>query len=185
MGAWGVTARQSDYGLDMLALIVEKYLKPIDFNHFDVKGIMDFCKNHIIEGIKKEEEAYLGEDEDVQEYIDVNLPDRYNTVICLVAESLTEYAKNGLFVIFDYEANTERYITKFIYTDSVLKELLRALRKMFNPKSWIYRSWFDEDTRQEWISHMKMLCNSIEGLRSQAAAESTENLKKPIRGRQP
>ena len=68
MGAWGVTARQSDYGSDMLALIEADYLKPIGFKHFDVKGIMEFCKNHIIEGIRREEGPYVSDSKEMRQY---------------------------------------------------------------------------------------------------------------------
>lgn len=29
MGAWGITMRESDYGLDLLSIIVEEQLKPV------------------------------------------------------------------------------------------------------------------------------------------------------------
>ena len=165
MGSWGVTARESDYGLDLLALIETDYLKPTGFKHFDVKDVMDFCKNYIIDGIRREQEPYLGEDEDIQEYIDANLPYRYDTVIQLVAECLSEYAQNSEFLIDDYEANVEIRITEFIFTESILDELLEELHKMLDPKSWLYKSWFEDSTRQEWIAHMKMVCDSIVGLK--------------------
>ena len=165
MGAWGTTARESDNGLDTLALIEVKCLKPVGFKHFDVKAILDFCKNHIIEGIKKEEEPWLREDDDIQEYIDANLPHRYDSVIKLVASCLTEYAQNGVFIIEDYEAKTKMRITEFIYTDSVLDEILGELKNMLNPEHFEYTSWFQDDDRQAWKSHMQMMCDSIASLK--------------------
>ena len=31
MGSWGITMRESDYGLDLLNVIIEEQLKPIQF----------------------------------------------------------------------------------------------------------------------------------------------------------
>ena len=165
MGSWGVRARESDYGLDLLARIETEHLKPIEFKHFDVKGIMEFCKNHIIDGIRRENEPYLKEGEDVQYYIDANLPDRYDTVVQLVAECLAEYAQNGVFIIWDYSADTEMQISDFIFTDSVLDELLEELHKMLDPEHEVYASWFGDSYFRKWKSHMKMMCDSLVSLK--------------------
>jgi len=161
VGSWGVKARQSDYGLDMLALIETNYLKPIDFKCFDVKGIMDFCKQHIIKGIRREEEPYLSEDDDIQEYIDANLPYRYDTVIRLVAECVAEYLQNRVFIIKEYNTNKKMRISEFIFADGVLGELLEALKKMLDPNHDTYKSWIGDETLAEWKTHMQMLCDTI------------------------
>ncbi|MCL2853290.1 MAG: hypothetical protein FWE20_09715, partial [Defluviitaleaceae bacterium] len=148
-------------------------LKPIGFGYFDVKGIMEFCKNHIIEGIRRENESFLKKERVgkklseklIQENIDIMFPSRYGTAVLLVAECLAEFSKKGVFVIEDYEAGAEMKITEFIFTDSVLDELLEELHKMLDPDHDAYTSWFEEDTRQQWIAHMKMVCDSIEGLK--------------------
>jgi len=180
MGAWGVTARESDYGLDTLTRIEMDYLKPIDFKHFDVKGVMEFCRNHIIEGLRREHEPYVKNKERLQYYIDANLPYRYNTVIQLVAECLSEFSQKGVFVILDYEAKKKMKIEEFIFTGSVLDELLEELYKMLDPTHDVYTSWFEEDTRQEWIAHMKMMCDSIVKLKSSA---SPKKPKKPAKAK--
>lgn len=36
MGAWGITERESGYGLDLLGTIVAKQLKAVDFATFNV-----------------------------------------------------------------------------------------------------------------------------------------------------
>ncbi len=36
MGTWGITMRQSDYGLDMLNSIMEQQLQKTDFKSFNV-----------------------------------------------------------------------------------------------------------------------------------------------------
>ena len=36
MGSWGITMRESDYGLDLLGAIVDRQLKELDFSTFKV-----------------------------------------------------------------------------------------------------------------------------------------------------
>jgi len=165
MGAWGVTARESDSGLDYLHIAKVKCLEPIDFLNFDVNNIMETLKNHIIDVIRRENEPHVKNKERVQEYIDANLPVEYTTVVLLLAECLTEYHQNGEFIIHDYEANTDRKITKFIYTSITIDELLKNLHEMLNPEHWLYQSWFEDNTREEWKSHMKTMCDSLISLK--------------------
>ena len=165
MGAWGVTARQCDYGLDTLALIEKECLKPIGFRHFDVKCILEHCKNHIINEVIRENAPYTQEGEDIQEYIDDALSRKYDTAIMLVVECLADYFQTGVFRIRDYEANTEMEITTFIFTDNLLDELYNELQKMLDPKHSQYKSWIGDDTLQKWKLHMKFLCDSLIALK--------------------
>jgi len=165
MGAWGITAKESDSGLDTLALIEVNCLKPIGFRHFDVKGISDFLNNHFTKGFLKENEGYIKEGEDYQEYLDDYLSRRRPNAAMLIAECLAEYSKNGVFLIQDYDENVEMQITEFIYTDSILDEILGELKEMLDPENWQYKSWFEEDDRKKWVAHMKMMCDSIESLK--------------------
>lgn len=165
MGDWGVTARQSDSGLDYLHVAIEKCLKPINFNYFDVKYIMETLENHIIEKIRQENEPYVEDKERIQEYIDANFPHEYNTVILLVSECLTEYHLKGKITLYDYEVETDREIFKFIYTDDVLDELFEKLHEMLDPEHWLYKAWFEDETREEWLSHMKEMCDSLSSLK--------------------
>lgn len=165
MGSRGVTARESDCGLDYLIIATEKCLKPINFKYFDVKDIMDTLKNHITDAVRREHISYLEDKEDVQEYIDANLPQKLDAVVLLIAECLSKYHQNGEFILYDYEANTERKITEFIYTDNILDDLLKALNEMLGPEHWEYKSWIRDSDRKEWISHMKMMCDSLVSLK--------------------
>ena len=53
MGAWGVTMRESDYGLDLLASIEDRQLKAVDFSTFNVADALEVIKADIME------EAYV------------------------------------------------------------------------------------------------------------------------------
>ena len=173
MGAWGITSRESDAGLDTLALIETDILKPIGFKYFDVKSVMEFCKDRIIEDLRREYDPYLKSkkltkkvfNELLQGNIDVMFPSHYSTAVLLVAECLVAFIEKGVFVINDYESKMDMEISKFIFTNSVLDELLQELRKLLNPTHDAYTSWLDDNIRQEWIKHVKMMCDSIETLK--------------------
>jgi len=160
MGSWGVSARESDTGLDYLALIKKNCLKPIDFKYFDVHAALEMLRNHIISGIKKENKRSLSKNL-IWEYIDYNFPHSYNYAVLLVAECLAEYLKKGEFVIEDYESKTERKITEFIFTDSDLYELLKELYEMSNPNHNFTKSWFEEETRKKSQAHIEKLCKTL------------------------
>ena len=44
MGSWGITMRESDYGLDLLATIVATQLKVADFSTFNVTDALEVIK---------------------------------------------------------------------------------------------------------------------------------------------
>ena len=51
MGSWGITMRESDYGLDLLNVIIEEQLKPIQFAYFDTGKAIGVLRQHILEEI--------------------------------------------------------------------------------------------------------------------------------------
>lgn len=53
MGAWGVTMRESDYGLDLLELIRDSLLVGIDYKYLNVAEAIELLRKHILDEIKK------------------------------------------------------------------------------------------------------------------------------------
>ena len=53
MGSWGITMRQSDYGLDLLGTIVDTKLKGADFATFNVTDALEAIKADIMEEIRQ------------------------------------------------------------------------------------------------------------------------------------
>ena len=53
MGSWGITMRQSDYGLDLLGTIVDTQLKAANFATFNVAEAIDVLRQDILEEIKR------------------------------------------------------------------------------------------------------------------------------------
>ena len=58
MGSWGITMRQSDYGLDLLGTIVDTRLKTADFLSFHVADALELIKTVIIEEIRHSTRGY-------------------------------------------------------------------------------------------------------------------------------
>lgn len=53
MGAWGITVRQSDDGLDLLGIIVDTNLKEADFTTFNVTDALEVINVDIMEEIRQ------------------------------------------------------------------------------------------------------------------------------------
>ena len=53
MGAWGITMRESDYGLDLLGTVVKAQLKQTDFSVFHVTEAIELLRQDILEEIKR------------------------------------------------------------------------------------------------------------------------------------
>ena len=53
MGSWGITMRQSDYGLDLLGAIIDTQLKEADFAVFNVSDTLEIIKTDIMEEIRR------------------------------------------------------------------------------------------------------------------------------------
>ncbi len=53
MGAWGITVRQSDDGLDLLDTIVAEQLRKVNFAAFNVSEAVTLLKQNIQEEIEQ------------------------------------------------------------------------------------------------------------------------------------
>ena len=51
MGSWGITMRQSDYGLDLLGTIVDTQLKAVNSLTFKVANALEVIKADIVKEI--------------------------------------------------------------------------------------------------------------------------------------
>ena len=173
MGSWGVKAMQSDFGLDLLIIVEERYLQGVKFKTFHVKHITELLRAYIIDEFTKE--SYGWESEYIDFFYSYTFPYRYDEMIILIAECLTEYLSTGRFAIniFEKGSNNPRRkkITEFIFTDDDLNCLLTNLRNVLNPECGLYESWKDSKSFDEWQAHIKGLIASIEKQVKQAESE--------------
>ena len=75
MGSWGITERESDYGLDLLGTIVNTQLKAVDFATFNVADALEIIKADIMEEIRKASRGCSAED--LVFYFSENFPQNF------------------------------------------------------------------------------------------------------------
>lgn len=164
MGEWGVTMRQSDYGLDLLDLIIDKQLRKIDFNCFHVLEAIELLRLKILDEIKKENRG--GTQEELDFYIELNFQRDFEQAVLLVAECLTDYYEHGELVVHDFsqknEGQSERHIREFIVTDEDLRLLLTEARNALSPESELRKSWEESEHFEEWQAYVNVICRILE-----------------------
>ena len=83
----------------------------------------------------------------------------------LIAECLADYYRTGELVVYDYVGGNydpiEHRIKKFVVTENDLHLLMGELKNVQNPEHWLYRSWFRDETREEWLTHIQSVYQSL------------------------
>lgn len=163
MGTWGITMRQSDYGLDMLNSIMEQQLQKTDFKSFNVPEAIELLKADILDEIEtanrgcspKLLEAYTAE----------MFPYRFSQAAQLLAECTADFCRNGELVVDEYlgdqEGFVKRHVPEITATEDSIQILLEELSKVQEPTNAIYQSWFEDSTREAWLAHMRELSQTL------------------------
>lgn len=170
MGTWGITMRQSDYGLDMLSVLVEQQLKKTDFRSFSVPEAIELLKADILDEI---EYANRGcSPKQLEEFTAEMFPDRFSQAAQLIAECTEDFWRNGELVVNQYlrdkQEFIERHVPEIMATEASIQTLLDELSKVQDPNHAIYQSWFKDSDREAWLAHTKEL--------SQTLKENTQTL---------
>lgn len=167
MGAWGITMRESDYGLDLLSVIVEEQLKPVQFAYLDTVKAIELLRQHILDEIKHCNRECSQEELDY--YIEINFPRDFTQAALLIAECLGEYYRTGELVFYEYIEKTcelqERHVKQVIAAGEALPVLLEEVGRVQDPDHEIYQSWIREETRQKWLAHIRALREILEAHR--------------------
>ena len=163
MGSWGITERESDYGLDLLATIAATQLKAVDFAVFNVAEAMDVITAHIMEVIRKDCRSCSAET--LVHFFGINFPQKFTHGALLIAECLADYYRTGELIVTEYVGGNDdpvdHHIKEFIVTGADLKILLDELQSVQNPEHEYYQSWFCEDTRQQWLTHIQAVYQTL------------------------
>ena len=116
MGAWGITVRQSDDGLDLLDTIVAGQLRKVDFSAFNVSEAIALLNQTIQEEIEQYRQKPPSKITDL--YISETLMHNFTNAAILVAECLYGYYQTGELVVYDYVGENydpvEYHIKNFI-----------------------------------------------------------------------
>ena len=164
MGSWGITMRQSDYGLDLLGSIVEAQLKKVEFSTFNVAEAIGLLRRDILDEIKRANQGCPPEKLDY--YINANFPRDFTQAALLIAECLADYYRAGELTVTEYVGENydpvDHHIKGVTVTNAELKILLDELRKVQDPEHEIYQSWFEDSDCEKWLAHIRSVQQSLE-----------------------
>ena len=164
MGAWGITVRQSDDGLDLLDTIVAEQLRKVNFAAFNVSEAVTLLKQNIQEEIEQYKQKPPSKTTDF--YISETLMHNFTDAALLVAECLYDYYQTGELVVYDYVGENydpvEYHIKNFIITGKDLPPLLAELKNVQSPEHWKYQGWASEEILQQWLEHIQSVQQTLE-----------------------
>lgn len=164
MGSWGITERQSDYGLDLLGTIVDTQLKQADFAIFNAAEALEVIKADILNEIRQGNRGCSAED--LIFYIGANFRQYFTHGAILVAECLADYYRTGELTVTEYVGETydpvDHHIKEVVVTPADLNILLDELQSVQNPEHGIYQCWIGDDTRQRWLAHIQSVYQTLQ-----------------------
>ena len=164
MGAWGITVRQSDDGLDLLDTIVAEQLRNVNFTVFNVSEAITLLNQTIQEEIEQYKQKPPSKITDF--YISETLMHDFINAALLVAECLYDYYQTGELVVYDYIGENydpvEYHIKNFIVTEDDLPPLLAELESVQSPEHWKYQEWASEQILRQWLEHIRSVQQSLE-----------------------
>ena len=163
MGAWGITECQSDHGLDLLEIIIFQQLRKVDFATFNISEASDLLRQDILDDIEQYKQHKRPTE--LSKFYLETLTQNYTHAAVLLAECLADYYLTGELIVYDYIGEdcelVEHRIKNFIVTSSDLKPLLKVLQKVQAPEHWLYQSWAGENIRQQWLTHIRSVYQTL------------------------
>ena len=182
MGSWGITMRESDYGLELLGTVAASQLKQVDFSIFNTAEAIELLRQDILEEIKRANRGCPPEKLDY--YINANFPRDFTHAALLIAECLADYYRTGELTVTEYIGKNcdpvDHHIKEVTVTKDDLQLLLGELRKAQDPKHEMYQSWFKEETRQAWLKHIQSVQRTLEEA-SQRKPSISNQLKNAVK----
>lgn len=163
MGSWGITERQSDYGLDLLETIVNTQLKQADFAAFNVAEALELVKADILSEIRQANRGCSAEK--LIFYISANFCQNFTHGAILIAECLADYYQTGELTVIEYIGENydpvDHSIKEFVVTPADLRILTDELQRVQNPEHELYQSWFEDSTRKQWLAHIQSIYQTL------------------------
>ena len=163
MGSWGITMRQSDYGLDLLGTIVGTQLKAVNFSNFNVADALEVIKADIMEEIRQASRGCSAAK--LVSYFSERFPPKFTQGALLIAECLTDYYRTGELIVYDYVGENydpvKHRIKEVIVTEADLHLLLEEVQSVQVPEHWLYRSWIRDETCKEWLVHIQSVYHAL------------------------
>ena len=83
----------------------------------------------------------------------------------LIAEYLADYYRTGKLIVYEYVREScdlvEYRIRLFVVMNADLKLLLGELQSVQNLEHWLYRFWFRDEIREEWLAHIQSVYQTL------------------------
>ena len=137
MGSWGITMRESDYGLDLLDTIVTTQLKAVDFSTFNVADTLEVIKADIMEEIRKANRGCSAEK--LVFYFSENFPQNFTHGALLIVECLADYYCTGEPIVTEYVGNSrnpiDHYIREFVVSPGQSQNPFGRAAKRSEPRA--------------------------------------------------
>ena len=164
MDSWDIKIRESDYGLDLLAVLVRDHFAPKGFKVFDVsqalKSLRASCRESLAytygPGNRMNHLPQL-------QYMWMSI---YDPAYLLVADCVAEFCRTGELVIDDYDRTTGEFTPKVIHemriTPWELHQLLIKLERVQNPDRPMCEGWLSDESREEWLKYINSLHEELE-----------------------
>ena len=163
MGSWGITMRQSDYGLDLLGAIIGTKLKEADFTTFNVADALEVITADIMEEIRQANRGSSAAD--LVFCFSQNFPVNFTQGALLIAECLDDYYRTGELTVTEYVGEkydpVDHHIKEFVITPDDLKILLDELQNVQDPAHWMYQGWFEVSDRERWLAHIRSVYQTL------------------------
>ena len=154
MGSWGITERESNYGLDLLGTIVATQLKSAGFTTFTADIMQEIRKAP--RGCSAEKLVF---------YFSENFPQNFTHGAILIAECLADYYRTGELTVTEYVGKkynpVDHHIKEFVVTPADLRILLDELQSIQNPKHELYQCWFEDSDRKKWLAHIQSVQQTL------------------------
>lgn len=163
MGAWGITERQSDHGMELLDIIISYQLRKVNFATFNVSEASELLRQDTLNEIEQYKQRKRPSE--LSKFYLETLTQTFTHSAVLLAECLADYYQTGERIVYDYVGENddpvEHRIKNFIVTSDDLKSLLEVLQKVQSPEHWLYQLWAGEKIRQRWLTHIQAVYQTL------------------------
>lgn len=129
------------------------------FAYLDAAKAMELLRQNTLDEIKQYNRGCSPEELDY--YTGINFLRDFTQAALPISECPGEYYRTGELVAYEYIEKTfelqERHIKQVIATGEAIPVLLEEVRRIQGPGHEMYQSWIREETRQEWLVHIRAL----------------------------
>lgn len=144
--------KDTQFGLDMMDILIEKQLKDVAFRELDVLQSIVTLKEHLV----KKFAPRNGENPSELRFL---YPTYFDSARVLIAEYVVEFLQTGKMMFSELDVDRWEYIDHEIrqisITEKELDTLLWVLCKTQNPAHDLCARWPTEAAQMRWVRHLQ------------------------------